>query len=101
GGATSQVATLTVIDPSINTQPSNHTNVLGDTASFFATAGGTALTYQWIRNGTNVVGGTTAILNVTNIQSSDAGTYRLIVTNSVGQSATSSVATLTILPTPS
>jgi hypothetical protein len=100
GGTTSAVATLTVIDPAINTQPVNRTNVLGDTANFFVSAGGTALTYQWTKDGTNISAGTAATLNVTNVQSSDVGSYRVIVSNG-GLSVTSSVATLTLISTPS
>ncbi|HKD52214.1 MAG TPA: immunoglobulin domain-containing protein, partial [Candidatus Acidoferrum sp.] len=65
GTATSSSATLTVnvvpVAPSITTQPTNQTVTTGQTATFSATAGGTApLSYQWQKNGANISGATSA-----------------------------------------
>src|SRR5262249_25546392 len=74
GSVTSKVATLTVIDPAINLQPVSRTNVIGDNADFFITAGGTpTLTYQWRFQGTGSSDATTASLIVTNVQTSNQG----------------------------
>jgi hypothetical protein len=53
------------------------------------------LDYQWWFNGTNAVGASTNLLTVTNVQTSQAGAYSVVVTNKAG-SVTSSVAMLTI-----
>jgi alpha-tubulin suppressor-like RCC1 family protein len=55
------------------------------------------LAYQWMRAGTNVPGGTNATLLYATAQSTDAGIYHLVVTNSFG-ALTSAPAMLTILP---
>lgn|GEM_PF-837705 len=90
------------VAPSITTQPQS-TNVLaGANATFKVTASGTAtLRYNWSFNGTNLVnstrigGATNATLTVSNLIASDAGNYRVVVTNTQG-SVTSSIAVLTV-----
>jgi len=59
GSVTSQVAALTVgFPPSVTSQPVNQTNLMGTTASFNVSAGGTGpFTYQWQFNGTNLPNG--------------------------------------------
>src|SRR5207245_5743058 len=61
GSATSNAATLAVnaaaVAPSISTQPASQTVPAGQTATFSVTATGTApLSYQWLKNGTDVSG---------------------------------------------
>ena len=60
-----------------------------------------SLRYQWRFNGTNIAGATNKWFGITNAQSSDAGSYILIVSNALGSSAsvTSSIATLTVTST--
>jgi hypothetical protein len=80
--------------------PTNQVVTVGADVSFTAVARGTPpLAYQWQFNGTNVSGGTTAILSVTNVQYSQSGSYSIVVTNAYG-AATSSIAMLTINPPP-
>jgi hypothetical protein len=57
-------------------------------------------TYQWQMNGTPISWGTDSTLTITNAQASDAGNYRVIVSNSAG-ATTSSDATLQIGTAPS
>ena len=84
--------------PSITTQPISQTVTQGGSANFTVTASGTApLTYQWRRSGTNLIGSTSATLNLTSVTTNQAGSYTCVVSNSVG-SATSSAATLTVNP---
>ena len=101
GAATSSIATLTVlVAPAITSQPTNQSVNLGDNTSFQVTATGSApLSYQWWFNGTNAVGANTNTLSLTNVQTSQAGPYLVIVTNAAGV-VTSSVATLTISAPP-
>ena len=100
----SSAAVLTVIDPAVNIQPLSRTNIAGDTANFFVAAAGTGfpLSYQWRFNGTAIPDATFSSLNVLNVQSANRGGYSVVVGNNdytVGY-ATSSVANLTLLATP-
>ena len=97
GAATSVVAQLTVLTPpSITIQPTNQTVADGSNVSFQVSASGSwPLSYQWWFNGTNAVGTNSNSLTVANAQSSQAGAYNVVITNSAG-SVTSMVATLTI-----
>ncbi|HLP06863.1 MAG TPA: immunoglobulin domain-containing protein, partial [Opitutaceae bacterium] len=57
---------------------------------------GTApLSYQWKKGGANISGATSATYSIASAATGDAGTYTVVVTNSVG-SATSNGATLTV-----
>lgn len=100
---TSQVATLTVLDPFIGTQPVGLTNDALTLASFSVVAVGTQpLAYSWLKNGapfgggTNVSGLGTSTLTLSNVLGGDAGAYSVVVSNAFG-SSTSSVATLTVI----
>jgi hypothetical protein len=98
GALMSSNSTLTVIDPAILAQPIGITNIIGSTVSFIVTAGGTPpLTYQWNMNGSPLSGRTLASLTLTNISNSDAGDYKVIVTNALG-TFTSAVAALGVVP---
>jgi hypothetical protein len=100
GQVTSATATLTVnLAPSITTQPASMTVSAGQPASFSVAASGTApLSYQWQKlvNGTwTNVGANSATFTISPAASTDAGSYRVIVSNSAG-SVTSNTATLTV-----
>ena len=101
GSVTSAVATLTVIDPAVNTQPLSRTNMAGDTANFSAGLAGTPyLYYQWRFQGEDIPGATDRVLGVPNVQSASAGAYDIAVVGNQG-SITSAPAQLTVLATPS
>jgi hypothetical protein len=102
GSASSIAATLTVLaPPTIITQPASQIEVAGANASFQVSAAGTPpLSYQWMFNGTNLSGATDTNLSLMSIQSSQAGSYSVVVTNSAG-SITSTVAQLTVVAAPS
>ncbi len=106
GTATSAVRTLSVIDPFIVASPSDlwvNSGQTGQTAIFGATAAGTALNYQWMKNDTNILAGeTNATLTITNVQFANGGNYRLAVSGTYGTN-TSAAATLIVTittPTP-
>lgn len=81
-------------------QPSPVTVVEGATASFdVLTTGSPPLTYQWRHDGTDVLGATNQVLEFSNVTTNQAGSYQVVVGNSFG-TATSSVATLTVLVRP-
>lgn len=106
GSTTSSVATITFVTPPppvISTQPTNQTVYLGETIYLSVGSNNTGTTtYQWQRstdNGltfTNVANGTSNYLYINNSQLSDAGPFRVIVTNP-GGSTTSNNATVTFL----
>ena len=84
--------------PVILSQPTNQAVVAGTNVSFSVAAGGdSSLIYQWHCNGTNLPAGTNATLDLLNVQSVNAGTYSVLVTNRYG-SALSSNAVLTVFP---
>ncbi len=89
--------------PSILTQPQSQTNVVGTTATFWVEATGTPpLAYQWQKLGaawSDLAGCTATNLCLTNVQTSHAGDYRVVITNADG-AITSDVAGLTILSPP-
>jgi hypothetical protein len=99
GSVTSQVATLTVLAPPfITAQPQSQSILERSGTVFSVTATGTApLSYQWQFNGGNIGGATGSALVLTNVLVSQAGNYRVVVTNVAG-SVTSVVAILTVSP---
>jgi endonuclease/exonuclease/phosphatase family metal-dependent hydrolase len=99
GSITSSIANLTVTNaaPIITAQPQNQSAAVSGTAMFSITASGsTPLAYQWYFNtNTLIPGAITNSLTVTNAQFTNAGSYSVVITNSVG-SVTSVVAVLTV-----
>ncbi|MGA2177039.1 MAG: choice-of-anchor tandem repeat GloVer-containing protein [Verrucomicrobiota bacterium] len=77
--------------PLILSQPLSQTAPPGASAVFTVTAVGNApLSYQWqedttnLSDGGNISGSTTAVLTIDNVSSAAAGTYSVIVSNSLG-----------------
>jgi len=107
GTVTSAAAALTVIlPPALTSQPVPQTQSVGGTATFSATATGSApLSYFWLFNGTALVNGAkysganSGSLTVTPVATADAGNYSLLVSNLAG-TVTSSVAALTVVSSP-
>ncbi|HEV2694094.1 MAG TPA: immunoglobulin domain-containing protein, partial [Verrucomicrobiae bacterium] len=93
GSAISSNGVLTVqAAPTINTQPTNLTTLVGNTAAFSAAAiGSPALSYQWSLNGSNhpIIGATNNSLTISNVQLANAGVYAVTVTNIFGSNASS------------
>jgi hypothetical protein len=82
--------------PAITNQPASQTINAGSNAVFNVGAiGKDALSYQWWFNATNLFKATNASLTITNAQSTNAGNYAVVVSDSIS-SITSSVAVLTI-----
>jgi hypothetical protein len=97
GLVTSSNAVLTVnVAPFISLEPQSQSNGVGNSVTFTAAASGDQpLSYQWQFGSINIAHATNASLTLSNIQSTNAGTYRLVVTNLYG-SVTSSNAVLTV-----
>jgi hypothetical protein len=92
-----------VTPPIITRQPLSRTNAVGTTATFTVeTAGSAPFSYQWRRQGTNLVNGgnvsgvTTTNLLIANVQLADGAGYSVMVSNTYG-SVTSTVAQLTVV----
>jgi uncharacterized repeat protein (TIGR03803 family) len=106
GMLTSSNATLTIVSskPVIVSQPTNLSVLPAAPASFsVAAVGNMPYFYQWLFNGArlsdnNTFSGVTSnILTVSNVSPANAGTYSVIVSNSLG-STTSTGAVLSITP---
>lgn len=97
GSVTSSPANLTVgTAPVIVTHPQSQSVNAGATVAFSVTSSGTApLAYQWRFNGANLAGATESSCLLTNVQSQDAGSYSVVITNLAG-SAVSVDAILTV-----
>jgi hypothetical protein len=100
GSTTSSPAVLTVSTlPSILVQPQSET-VIATTAASFSSAetGPGPLSIQWYLGSTAIAGATSSSLAWAGVAASNAGNYHFTVANARG-AVTSSVATLTVLPT--
>ena len=85
--------------PSVTQQPPNTTIVEGGYGTITVGAGGVKpLFYQWFQGATPIVGANTNILSLTNVTFASAGSYSVVVSNSVGTTS-SAPAVLTITPT--
>jgi hypothetical protein len=117
GSATSSVALLTVTNilPAITVPPASQTNGVGTTVKLAVTAIGTPpLSYQWwdgtnlVKNGVGISGATSNVLTISSVQLTNAGSYTVVVTNTIyGGSATTnasltveSIPVIVLQPTP-
>jgi hypothetical protein len=95
------VAITVVKTPSIVEQPLTQTRLVGQTASFHVEAVGSGpLLYQWFLNQIPLMAETNSTLVVPNLQSANAGEYRVRVQNSYG-SVVSAAALLSVYELPS
>jgi hypothetical protein len=79
--------------PQIAIHPSPQTAAAGALVTFSAKAFGTeTLRYQWRKNGTVIEGATATTLTLPNVQSSDAGSYSVEVTNDLGKAVSDGAA---------
>lgn len=105
GARNSRVATGTVtvgpnsggwLAPQISGDPVSQTVIAGGGATFSVVASGGTLTYQWSKEGWPISGAVDAVLNLPAVSPADAGSYRALVRNQGGATA-SAAATLTVL----
>jgi hypothetical protein len=102
GSVVSSNAILTPVgaSPIVVFAPLDFVTICGENASFSVRADGTPpFSYQWQFNGTPIAGATRTSLQMTNVNSSQAGGYAAVITNNYG-SITSAVANLTVLVVP-
>ncbi len=105
GPVTNATATIIVAAapnsaPVVTRAPANVTTTAGNSATLSVTFTGTpAPTFQWLKNGTPISGATSASLVLGNVSGTDAGSYTVTLTNSLG-TTTSAAATVTVSPAP-
>jgi pectate lyase len=86
--------------PSITTQPIAQSVNVGANVTLSVVATGTApLAYQWYKDGAFVAGATAATLTLNNAQTTQSGSYTVIVSNNVG-STTSDAAAVAVTVAP-
>ena len=86
--------------PTISAQAENQSVVKGETATFKVVATGSALTYQWKKNGSDISGATSSSYTTPPTTIADNGAkYSVSVSNSVG-TVTSNTATLEVVAKP-
>jgi hypothetical protein len=87
-------APVTITDP---TQPADQTVVEGGPVTFNVVAAGSApLSYQWFKGASPIPDATAASYTIPSVQTSDAGDYRVVVSNPLPSSVTSRTAHLTV-----
>jgi uncharacterized repeat protein (TIGR03803 family) len=84
------------VPPTITSQPTNATVLVGVTTNFGVAVSGTPpFAYQWYYYNTALTNGTSATLTLPSVTTNNAGNYSVIITNAYG-SATSRVVTLNV-----
>jgi predicted alpha-1,6-mannanase (GH76 family) len=99
GAVTSSVATLSVYRAPVIVQQPTPTNIYvfaggSNTWTMVANAA-FPVSYSWSLNGTPIPTGTATTLKLTNLQTTNSGSYSVVVSNAYG-AATSSIASLTV-----
>ena len=83
--------------PTISAHPASVTKSVDESVTFSVTASGTnPLQYQWLKNDAPILNANQSAYTIQSVQLTDAGNYKVIVTNTAGQ-VTSNSATLTVL----
>ncbi|MCK4662341.1 MAG: immunoglobulin domain-containing protein [Bacteroidales bacterium] len=97
GSVTSDPANLSVDEHiTITVQPQNNSACAGDNVNFSITATGTNLSYQWQKDGVDIVGETNPNLIINSIAAGDVGNYRCILSTPCGATLTSNNGSLTL-----
>jgi hypothetical protein len=85
---------LVAATPTISSQPAAVTRTYGQSATMSVTAsvsdGGT-LSYQWLKGGVSVSGGTSSSLVISSLELSDAGSFSVIVINTLANALSTAV----------
>jgi hypothetical protein len=92
--------------PTISSQPASANKTTGQSVTFSVTAASPdtgGLSYQWRKDGVAILSGTSASYTINTVAASDAGSFTVVVSNSINNglstsvaSTTSSAATLTV-----
>lgn len=73
------------VAPKITALPNSFTRTVGSSLIIEAQIEGSNTTVEWYKNSVKLPLMTSRILTMNNLQASDAGTYRIVVSNSLGQ----------------
>lgn len=97
GAVVSQSVTVTVVNPTAPVIAGvqgfvNRTIYPGGTLALAVSATGGGLKYQWYKNSSAIATATTSAFTIGNATNSDAGTYSVSITNSLGASSNGPVA---------
>jgi len=98
GSTVSRAADLTIsgLPPGISSAPSSQTVNAGSSLTLTVVATGSApFSYQWRKDGSDILGATSPSLSLSDVQITSAGSYEVTVSNANG-SLTSSPAVLTV-----
>jgi hypothetical protein len=101
GSTISSNAVLTVgIAPAVVISPATDALVQGTNFTLMADATGTGLlTFQWFQNGTALAQATASVLNFTNFQATNTGSYTVFVSSPFGTALSSNaILTIELLP---
>ncbi len=91
--------TVAPLAPTVMTHPRNRSALPGTNVTFSSLAIGDAdIRYRWLLNGATIPGATNSSLNLTNLQSTNAGNYSVVASNFTG-SVTSHVGVLRVKAT--
>jgi len=92
---------VTVLDaPSIQTQPAAQTEACTTTSFTLSVAANNTQSYQWLKNDVAINNATSSSYNIPSVASSDAATYKVVVSNSCGFNVTSNAAVLVVKSAP-
>lgn len=93
GGVTAITAgwyhTAALIGPIITTQPLGQSFAVGGGVNLSVSVNGSALSYQWQFNDTNISGATNSTLDLSHLSATNAGAYQVVVTSAAGGAVTS------------
>jgi hypothetical protein len=101
GVTTSSIASVTVTGtpPTIISQPQNQSILSGQTATFSVAANGyLPFNYQWQFNQSNLPGATNSVLLLNNLQGTNSGIYRVVISNSFGVAISSNAVLTVVIP---
>lgn len=88
------------LPPTILSWPTNQFVALGSNVTLTVTASGTEpLSYQWLNNGTNIMGATDNSFTMLDAQTSASGEYSVVVSNAYGVAVTPA-ASVVVFPIP-
>jgi hypothetical protein len=73
-------------------QPQTQTVTFGSTVVFNTEASGTPVSFQWRKNGSVISGATHSSLVLTTATAADAGTYSVVISNSAGETSSTTAA---------
>jgi hypothetical protein len=70
--------------PIISTHPSSLTTLQGNSATFEVQASGESISYQWYKNGLEIIGAKNNILTIQNVSLADAAEYTVVIKSTNG-----------------